>query len=190
MKKRLLSLFFFALSFNFFSQNYLGVMSSNYAGVMGNDVNPANFVDGRFKFDLNLFSTNVNVYQNFGYFDAAAMRTAQQNVLGETYWWKGSFSKDILSAWSQPDSTFIDRFIVHKYDQNTKTTLGLNMNLQVDILNFMFHINPKIAVGFGIKARSILNIDNMDPKLAVLAEEGLEYPDLWNLKLNEELLGV
>lgn len=165
-------------------------MSSNYAGVMGNDVNPANFVDGRFKFDLNLFSTNVNVYQNFGYFDAAAMRTAQQNALGETYWWKGSFSKDILSAWSQPDSTFIDRFIVHKYDQNTKSTLGLNMNLQVDILNFMFHINPKIAVGFGIKARSILNIDNMDPKLAVLAEEGLEYPDLWNLKLNEELLNI
>lgn len=64
------------------------------------------------------------------------------------------------------------------------------MNLQVDILNFMFHINPKIAVGFGIKARSILNIDNMDPKLAVLAEEGLEYPDLWNLKLNEELLNI
>ncbi len=190
MKKRLLSLFFFALSFNFFSQNYLGVMSSNYAGVMGNDVNPANFVDGRFKFDLNLFSTNVNVYQNFGYFDAAAMRTAQQNALGETYWWKGSFSKDILSAWSQPDSTFIDRFIVHKYDQNTNRTLGMNMNLQVDILNFMFHINPKIAVGFGIKARSILNIDNMDPKLAVLAEEGLEYPALWNLKLNEELLNI
>ena len=190
MKKRLLSLFFFALSFNFFSQNYLGVMSSNYAGVMGNDVNPANFVDGRFKFDLNLFSVNANVYQNFGYFDAATMRTAQQNALGETYWWKGSFSKDVLNAWSKPDSTFIDRFVIRKYDQNTKSTLGLNMNLQVDILNFMFHINPKIAVGFGIKARSILNIDNMDPKLAVLAEEGLEYPDLWNLKLNEELLNI
>jgi outer membrane protein OmpA-like peptidoglycan-associated protein len=190
MKKRLLSLIFFALSFNFFSQNYLGVMSSNYAGAMGNDVNPANFVDGRFKFDLNLFSTNLNIYQNFGYFDAGAMRTAQQNALGDTYWWKGSFSKDILSAWSQPDSTFIDRFIVHKYDQNTKTTLGMNMNLQVDLFNFMFHISPKIAVGFGVKARSILNIDNMDPKLAVLAEEGLEYPDLWNLKLNEELLNI
>jgi outer membrane protein OmpA-like peptidoglycan-associated protein len=190
MKKHFLSLFLFVLSFNFFGQNYLGVMSSNYAGVMGNDVNPANFVDGRFKFDLNLFSTNVNVYQNFGYFDAEAMLTAQQNTLGKTYWWKGSFSNDVLSAWSKPDSTFIDRFIVHKYDQNTKTTLGMNMNLQVDLLNFMFHINPKIAVGFGIKARSILNIDNMDPKLAVLAEEGLEYPDLWNLKLNEELLNI
>jgi hypothetical protein len=83
MKKRLLSLFFFVLSFHFFSQNYLGVMSSNYAGVMGNDVNPANFVDGRFKFDLNLFSTNVNIYQNFGYFDATAMRNAQQLSMGD-----------------------------------------------------------------------------------------------------------
>ena len=40
------------LSFGF-SQNYLGIMNSNYAGVMGNDLNPASFVDGRFKFDLN-----------------------------------------------------------------------------------------------------------------------------------------
>lgn len=190
MKKHLLSFFFFALSLNLFSQNYLGVMSSNFAGVMGNDVNPANFVDGRFKFDLNLFSLNANVYQNFGYFDAAAMQTAQQNTLGRTYWWKGSFSNDILNAWSQPDSTFIDRFILRKYDQNTNTTLGMNMNIQTDIINFMFHVSPKIAVGFGVKARSILNIDNMDPKLAVLAEEGLEYPDLWNLKLNEELLNI
>jgi len=190
MKKLLLSFFYLSFTFQLFSQNYLGVMSSNYAGVMGNDVNPANFVDGRFKFDLNLFSANANIYQNFGYFDAAAMRTAQQSALGNTYWWKGSFSKDILSAWSQPDSTFIDRFIVRKYDQNTKTTLGMNTNLQVDLLNFMFHITPKIAVGFGVKARSVTNIDNMDPKLAVLAEEGLEYPDLWNIVLNEELLNI
>jgi outer membrane protein OmpA-like peptidoglycan-associated protein len=190
MKKYLLNLLFFALSFNFFSQNYLGVMSSNYAGVMGNDVNPANFVDGRFKFDLNLFSLNANIYQNFGYFDATAMQTAQQNTLGKTYWWKGSFSSDIFNTWSQPDSTFIDRFILRKYDQNTKRNLGMNMNIQTDIINFMFHISPKIAVGFGVKARSITNIDNMDAKLAVLAEAGLEYPGLWNLTLPEELLNI
>ncbi|NBX79728.1 MAG: hypothetical protein EBQ94_05000 [Flavobacteriales bacterium] len=157
---------------------------------MGNDVNPASFVDGRFKFDLNLFSTNINIYQNFGYFDAGKMRAAQNATLGKDFWWKGSFQSDNLNAWSQPDSAFIDNFIVHKYDQNTKSTLGMNMNLQFDILNFMFHINPKIAVGFGAKMRSITNIDNMDPKLAVLAEEGLDYPNLWNIKLNEELLNI
>ena len=30
----------------------------------------------------------------------------------------------------------------------------------------------------------------MDPKLAILAEEELEYPDLWNIHLNEELINV
>ena len=189
MRKLLLSLFTL-LSLSSFAQSYLGVSSSNYAGVMGNDVNPASFVDGRFKFDLNLFSTNINIYQNFGYFDTGKMRAAQNATLGKDFWWKGSFQSDNLNAWSQPDSAFIDNFIVHKYDQNTKSTLGMNMNLQFDILNFMFHINPKIAVGFGAKMRSITNIDNMDPKLAVLAEEGLDYPNLWNIKLNEELLNI
>jgi outer membrane protein OmpA-like peptidoglycan-associated protein len=189
MKKLLLS-FFTLLSLSTFAQSYLGVSSSNYAGVMGNDVNPASFVDGRFKFDLNLFSTNVNIYQNFGYFDAGKMRAAQNAALGKDFWWKGSFQSDNLSAWSQPDSAFIDNFIVHKYNQDTKRTLGMNMNLQFDIFNFMLHVSPKIAVGFGAKIRSITNIDNMDPKLAVLAEEGLDYPNLWNIKLNEELLNI
>jgi hypothetical protein len=66
MKKLALVLFCFGfLQTNLNAQNYLGVSSSNYAGIMGNDLNPASFVDGRFAFDLNLFSTNLNVYQNF-----------------------------------------------------------------------------------------------------------------------------
>ena len=38
-----------------------------------------------------------------------------------------------------------------------------------------------------MRGRTVTNIDNMDPKLAVLAENGLDYPNLWNEKLNEEL---
>ena len=82
MKKVLFPFLFLLLFSSGFSQNYLGVSSSNYAGVMGNDLNPASFVDGRFKFDLNLFSTNLNVYQNFGYLDTKYMRDAQNNLFG------------------------------------------------------------------------------------------------------------
>jgi outer membrane protein OmpA-like peptidoglycan-associated protein len=188
MKKILILTFSTIFLFNGFTQNYLGILNSNYAGVMGTDLQPASFVDGRFKFDLNLFSLNFSAYQNFGYFDANAMRDAQG---GKGYWWKKSFGDaDIYNGWAQPDSTFIDRFVARNYDQNSNGTLGFNTNLQVDLLNFMFHINPKMAVGFTAKLRSITNIDNMDPKLAVLAEEGLEYPNLWNIKLNEELLNI
>ena len=54
-----------SISSNYFSQNYLGISSSNYAGSMGTDIQPASFVDGRFKFDLNLFSLNFSAYQKW-----------------------------------------------------------------------------------------------------------------------------
>ena len=58
--KKISFILFFLVSFSGYSQNYLGVSSSNYAGAMGMDIQPASFVDGRFKFDLNLFSTNFS----------------------------------------------------------------------------------------------------------------------------------
>ncbi len=172
----------------FLSQQYLGVSTSNYAGSMGTQLQPASFVDGRFVFDLNIVGINNNTYQNFGYYDAKAMRSAQGNG---GYWWKKSFGDNtIYDAWASPDSTFMDRFIVRNYSSETKKVLGLYSNTQIDLLNLNFHINPKIAVGLFGRVRSITNIDNMDPKLAVLAENGLDYSLLWNQKLNEELINL
>ena len=170
------------------SQTYLGVSTSNYAGSMGTQLQPASFVDGRFVFDLNLVGFNNNTYQNFGYFDAKAMRDAQGKG---GYWWKKSFGDStIYAAWASPDSTFMDRFIVRNYSAETKKVLGLYSNTQIDLLNFNVHINPKIAVGLFGRVRSITNIDNMDPKLAILAENELDYSLLWNQKLNEELINL
>ena len=188
MKKLLICLSLFAVQAKFHAQSYLGLGSSNYAGVIGNQVNPASFVDGRYKFDMLLFGTNMNVYQNFGYFDANAMRAAQG---GNGYGWYKSFSDpNILNAWSKPDSSFIDRFVVHNYDETSTKTLGANINFQVDLLNTMFHINEKTAIGFNVRNRTIVNVDNMDPKLAVLAEDGLEHPSLWNAVYNEQLFNI
>jgi outer membrane protein OmpA-like peptidoglycan-associated protein len=184
------------LSFGF-SQNYLGIMNSNYAGVMGNDLNPASFVDGRFKFDLNIVSTNLNLYQNFGYFDAKFMRDAQNAKFGKDYWWVKSFGDtSIFNQWgSKPFETFnsepfSEGIIKHLYDTLTKSPRGLYMNYQLDLLNFAFHITPKISVGFNAKLRSMTNIDNLDSKLAVLAESGLDTSDLWGRTLPEELLNL
>ena len=163
------------------AQNYLGVHSSNYAGVMGTDLQPASFVDSRFIVDVNLASFNFNFYNNAQAFDTKDMPK----------WWTKSFlDTSIYNSWSAPDSTFQDRYIFKNYDENSSKTLGIYNNVQIDLLNFMFHINPKIAIGFSAKVRSITNIDRIDPKLAVLAENGFEYPDLWNIQLNNELLSV
>ncbi len=194
--KRLALLAVVSLSFSSFGQNYLGVHSSNFGGVMATDLQPASFVDGRFKFDLNLASFNFGFWNNAAYFDSGDMPK----------WWVKSFKQDDFgngvtgytiggsnphNDWILPDSTFADRYVVRPYTEDGATrTLGIYNNVQVDVLNFMFHINPKIAVGFAAKFRSITNIDDIDPKLAVLAENELDVSSLWVDQLNEELLDV
>lgn len=197
--KRLALLAVVSLSFSSFGQNYLGVHSSNFGGVMATDLQPASFVDGRFKFDLNLASFNFGLWNNAAYFDSGDMPK----------WWTKSFKQDdfgngvtgyetggtnVHNDWILPDSTFADRYIIRNYDDlgnpTGRETIGIYNNIQVDVLNFMFHINPKIAVGFAAKFRSITNIDDIDTKLAVLAENDLDIAQLWNTQFNESLLDV
>lgn len=181
MKKmlRLVSLSLLALGINYSAnaQNYLGVHSSNYAGVMGLDNQPASFVDGRFVVDVNLFSVNVGAWQNAKYFNTDVMPK----------WWLKSFRSD--TAWMKPDSTLYDRSVFNLYDYNSESKpRGIYTNYQIDILNFAFHIKPTIAIGFSAKSRMVANVDDIDPKLAKLAEEGLDFAALWNIQLNDKLV--
>ena len=166
------------------SQNYVGITPSNYAGVMGTDVNPASFVDGRFVFDLNLASVNVGLWTNAGSFTTVDMPK----------WWVKSFKADSSgydnpdNDWILPDSSFVDRYITKNFSPTSVKTVGIYNNVQVDVLNFMFHINRKIAIGAAVKFRSITNVDDVDPKLAFLAENSLDYEQLWNQDINETLL--
>lgn len=169
-----------------FSQNYLGITGSNYAGVMGTDLQPASFVDGRFAVDVNLASFNFTTWQNAGYFDSKDMPK----------WWVKSFSPDSsgydnpFNDWMQPDSTFDQRYIFRSYDATSTKKLGIYNNVQIDALNFMFHINRKIAIGAAVKFRTITNVDDIDPKLAVLAENDLDIATLWNQQFDEKLLNM
>ena len=181
MIKIKLFLLLFFLGYQLNAQNYLGVMTSNYGGVMSTDLQPASFVDGRFLFDLNLGSVNVNTYQNFVSFNTSGMPGG----------WLKSFKNDeAYNSWALPDSTFIDRHIVKRYADNSNDKMGANINLQMDLFNFAFHINSKIAIGLKAKARSITNIGNVDPSFAILIEQGLDYPLLWNQKIEEQFLNV
>ena len=122
--KLFLAVAILSFSFKGNSQAYLGVHSSNYAGVMGTDFNPASFVDGRFSFDLNLASGNVNFYTN----------AASFNTSGMPKWWTKSFKSDVhtqtgekstiiggsnpYNDWMVPDSTLADRYLNKNYDVN------------------------------------------------------------------------
>jgi outer membrane protein OmpA-like peptidoglycan-associated protein len=175
------------------SQNYLGVHASNFGGVMSMDAQPASFVDGRFKFDLTLVSFHAGGFTNAFAFDTKDMPK----------WWRKSFTPDVNASssyvlggtnpsndWIVPDSTFTDRYFIKNYGANQDKPLGGYINSQVDILNFAFHIKRDIAIGFGVRQRNVMNIDNVDPKLAYLAENSLNIPSLWNIDFNEKLLDI
>jgi len=195
--KKYLGLMVICISQSIYSQNYLGITPSNYSGVMGTDLQPASFVDGRFAFDLNLGSANFNSYTNGLALDTRDMPK----------WWKKSFSPDKINGndlyinggtnvhndWAietGDSAQNLDPYVIRNYGPNQTDVIGFYNSIQVDILNFMFHINPKIAVGAAVKARTITNVDDIDPKLAFLAENGLNYEDLWKQEFDEGLLSV
>ncbi len=168
--KKLLLLFCgLGLSAVSFAQSYLGVHSSNYGGIMSTDFQPASFVDGRFMVDIQLASFNFDTYQNAFYFDA---KKARANGFK---WWRKGFAQDRNSTdqpigyvlggsnpkndWIYPDSTFSDKYIIRLFNVNSKKTIGFNNSIQVDLLNFAFHIKPNIAIGLKAKFRSHTNID-------------------------------
>lgn len=155
------------------AQNYLGNINSNYAGIMGADLQPASIVDNRYVVDINLFSFNIDVWQNAKYFDA--------NILPKRNWLY-SLTKD--TAW-QSQNAFHD---VKDWDNSKNKARGSYIGLQLDLLNFMFHINPKIAVGFSAKIRTIHNLDNVNPQVMKLAEEGMDFSPLWHTQIDGTLL--
>ncbi|MEZ4891378.1 MAG: DUF5723 family protein, partial [Crocinitomicaceae bacterium] len=161
-----------------FSQSYLGIQNSNYVGVMGLDNQPASFVDGRFVVDINLFSVNMGVWNNVKKFDTRDMPG----------WWVKSFRDE--TQWMEPDSTFADRYLLDNYKLGSKKKHGAIFNTQIDLLNFAFHITPKIALGFGVKARSVVNIEDFSPELIKLAENGFDYSSLFYKQLNDQNLNA
>lgn len=176
--KILILLAFVILSSAGKAQNYLGVIHSNYGGIMSADLQPASIVDSRFVVDVNLFSLSVDVYQNAKYFNADVL--PRRN-------WPYSLRKD--TAWLDDENFYENNvFDLTNYDDASARDRGVNANIQFDALNFMFHINRKIALGFSAKFRLIANIDNINPRLAKLSEESLEFEELWNQTIDGTLL--
>lgn len=160
------------------AQNYLGVIHSNNSGVMAADLNPASIVDNNYLFDLNLFSINVDIWQNAKYFDA--------NILPKRSW-PYSLNKD--TKWMDNEKLYEESFHnIEDYNSPKAKPRGVYMGMQLDLLNFMFHINPKIAIGFSAKVRMIHNLDQINPQVLKLAEEGLDFSPLWHTQLSGTLL--
>ncbi len=191
MKKALLTiLVVLTASISAFSQEFLGLRQSNYAGIMGSDLNPASIADSRFKFDLLIFGGYAGAYNNHMQFNTKKM----------PHWWYKSLNDDYADsdAWLNDgdldklvsvDSTasFKSRGLGQLFEiDNGNVERAAFMNAEFDILNFMITLNRKRAIGFQIRSRSLLNMDDVSPELIRLATNDFEFPNVFNLNVSDE----
>ncbi len=179
------------------AQDFQGFRQSNYSGVSGGDWNPAMIADNRMVVDVTLGGVSFSGYNNHLYMNPHLM----------PYWWSQSFdSNDPQSdAWLS-DTVHPGWGIVHPDSASYYTNLGRGNLFQftnpkgtprtayvensVEILNFMVSINRTMAISAGIKNRTFLNVDHLSSELLTLAQNGLDYSDLWNTDLDDQLLNI
>ncbi len=161
MKKLLtLSLMIFLFAPTQHAQEFLPFASSNYAGVTGLQLQPASIADSRYKFDLAISSTSFSINNNMYGIDPYALVS--------------------------PRKAFADEFDLKPYvfrNFNGEEKSGI-ISLKQDVFSFMITLSEKDAIAFTPSVRFMLNLDNVSEDLARLIDSGLNYPELWKIKLN------
>lgn len=142
-----------------FSQNYLSFTSDNYAGATGMLYQPASIVDSRYKFDMELIGVSSQLENN---------------------WWSLSnkliFNPNLIS-----DTGFIDNNL-HQIENDLDK--NIYQTIEARALTFMFSLGQKSAVGFSVRGRQMINIDNIDPDAAKLITSANFNQDLLNKPLD------
>ena len=134
------------------AQRYYGIANSNYAGINGLYINPGNIADNRMAADIQLFSGNGAVNQNYGYIE--------------------SF-KNLTNA--VKDGTDI------KFIKNSNTdNVGGNVLGEVRGPSFMFQVGKKQAIGFLSRGRFVGSGRGINTNLFTLINDGIKDVKLAN----------
>ena len=173
-----------------FSQEFLGLRQSNYSGIMGSNLNPASIADSRYKFDLLVFGLYAGAHNNHMQFNASKM----------PFWWYRSFnnvdyaeSDDWLNngdlgkivSVDSADS-FRNRGLGQFFEiRNNNDRRSAFINAEVDVLNFMITLDRKRAIGFQIRNRTLMNVDDASPELIRLSTNDFDFPNLFDVQIED-----
>jgi outer membrane protein OmpA-like peptidoglycan-associated protein len=169
--QRILFSFFclFGIYSSVFSQDYLGFANSNYSGISGVHLNPANVVDSRYKIDINLVGFGFNVFNNYVGLKPGAL-----------FHENGDFPRF-------SDSTFQDNYLTVNDGAPNKAVF---LNSHFSLPSVLVTIDRKSAIGFNWRVRNYVNVDGVEPELAKLIYNELDYADLWLTQFNNEKLSI
>ncbi|MEI6487926.1 MAG: DUF5723 family protein [Bacteroidota bacterium] len=177
MKNILLIIFsVFTFSFTSSAQDFLEYLNSNYSGLMGTELQPASVVDSRFKTDFNVLGAGIGLSNNYIGLKKSALKH-------EGSW--NNFSEDNYRAFK--DTSFSQNYMVRRESSQNKS---VNFYNQIYLPSIMVTINEKNAIAIKWKARTILNIDGLEPDMANLVSNELNYPSLWQKKIENKNLSI
>jgi len=149
-------------------EEWLGYVTSNYAGINAVQSNPALITQTNYgKLDISLIAANVHVENNFLFVNSSSIT-------------------DPVNVFSHPD--FKHRYIRQNVDLGTTRHATIHANFQSPA--FLLQITKKDAIGFCVRGRTFVNVDNVDRSLAQLAFEELDYPLNWNRNIYNDYLTV
>lgn len=167
MKKLLLTLLIFTtFASTSFAQGNMGHHSDNYSGVYSLNFNPADIVDSRWRFHMNIVSFNTTLSNNY----LGIKRTA--------------LFADRDTAFNDPD--FNDNYLVERLNGKKK---GVFLNYDIGVLpSVMFNFGKKAenAIGINIRTRMFTNVDGVAENLARQSYYGLDIPELLNVGIQNK----
>lgn len=162
MKKKLLFILsLFTLSSSLFSQGFLGLNTGNYAGITGVMLQPASIVDSRFKFDINLFSTDIRYNNNYFLLDRDVLLKFNKKNFGDYQTFRSKYLSEAALA------------------PGEKAFFNIANRTQIP-LSFMVSLGEKSALALNFQSRSMIQGRNISQGLAKLAYNDFYYPPLNN----------
>ncbi|MBD0288268.1 MAG: hypothetical protein ICV79_23000, partial [Flavisolibacter sp.] len=155
----------FLLSLPLFSQRFVGINTGNYSGITGVMLQPASIVDSRFKFDINLFSTDVRYSNNYFLLNRDALLKLNKNHFGDYQTFRSKYlSEAQLQAGEQ-------------------AFLNISNRTQLP-LSFMVTLDEKSALALNLQSRTMIQGRNISQDVAKLAFNNFYYQPFNNRSLD------
>lgn len=141
------------------AQDYLAFSHDNYGGATSMFYQPANIVDSRYKFDMEFIGLSTRIDNNWWTLDPAVLYRLN------------SFT----------DSNFVNKYLSAIDNNDPKFAI---QTLEVRLLSFSLNLSDKSALGFNIRARQMINFNNLDHQAADLIINKNDIPSLYGNDLN------
>ncbi len=165
MKKLLLILTFFISFTTAKAQDYLGLSTGNYSGIHGVMLQPANVADNRYKWELNLISTNIGFQNNY-------------IGLSRNYFINNRFSFDDYNTYDE-----FKRNVMTE-NQVSGNNVQFNLNNRLNLPSLLLTTGKKSGIALGIQSRTSMAVDNMNPAFAKQLYDEWQNASTYNMPYN------